>query len=45
MREYKHQHKWKSLKQAIAVGLSEARENGVKIPNRKNKKNLGKISN
>lgn len=33
--EQKHQGKWKSRKQAIAVGLSEAREKGFKAPPRK----------
>ena len=31
----KHQHKWKSRKQAIAVGLSEARKEGGKVPPKK----------
>lgn len=35
MHKYKHEHKWKNPKQAIAVGLSEAREQGVKVPPKK----------
>jgi hypothetical protein len=34
MHDYKHKHKWKSRDQAIAVGLSEAREHGGKVPNK-----------
>jgi hypothetical protein len=33
--KHKHQRKWKSRKQAIAVGLSEAREKGYKVPKKK----------
>lgn len=29
---YKKEHRWKSRKQAIAVGLFEAREKGFKVP-------------
>jgi hypothetical protein len=32
MREHKHKGKYQSKKQAIAVGLSEAREHGVRVP-------------
>jgi hypothetical protein len=32
MSEHKHKGKYQSKKQAIAVGLSEAREHGVKVP-------------
>lgn len=32
LHEHKHEGKWKSRKQAIAVGLSEAREEGDKVP-------------
>jgi len=32
MHEYKHEHKFKNRKQAIAVGLSKAREKGSKAP-------------
>jgi hypothetical protein len=35
MHEYKHSHKWKNAKQAVAVGLSEAREHGAKVPEEK----------
>lgn len=35
LHEHKHQGKWKSRKQAIAVGLSEARREGGKAPSRK----------
>jgi hypothetical protein len=31
MQEYK-KGKWKNPQQAIAVGLSEAREHGIKVP-------------
>jgi hypothetical protein len=31
MHEYKHGHKFKSRKQAIAVGLSKARQAGGKV--------------
>ena len=30
--EYKHDHKFKSREQAIAVGLSKAREKGERVP-------------
>lgn len=33
--EHKHQGKWKSRKQAIAVGISEARRKGYKAPPKK----------
>ena len=36
LHEHKHEGKWKSRKQAIAVGLSEAREKGYKVPPEKN---------
>lgn len=32
MHEYKHEGKFKSRKQAIAVGLNEAREKGEHVP-------------
>lgn len=35
LHEHKHHGKWKSRKQAIAVGLSEAREAGGKVPSKK----------
>lgn len=42
MREYKHGtlksgsgHKVKSRKQAIAIGISEARQKGYKVPSKK----------
>lgn len=35
LHEHKTQGKWKSRKQAIAVGLSEAREKGYQVPARK----------
>lgn len=33
--EYKHEGKWQSQKQAVAVGLSEARREGGKAPKKK----------
>lgn len=39
LHEHKHKGKWKSRKQAIAVGLSEAREKGFKVPKKKQKVN------
>lgn len=38
LHEHKHEGKWKSRKQAIAVGLSEAREKGGKVPPNPHKK-------
>jgi hypothetical protein len=35
LHEYKHDGKYKSRKQAIAVGLSKAREEGGKVPKQK----------
>jgi len=35
MHEYKHQHKFKSREQAIAVGLSKARKKGEHVPEKK----------
>lgn len=35
LHEHKKEGKWKSRKQAIAVGLSEAREKGAKVPSKK----------
>lgn len=35
LEEHKYHGKWKNRKQAIAVGLSEAREKGYKVPSRK----------
>lgn len=32
---HKHKGKWESRKQAIAVGLSKAREEGAKVPPKK----------
>ena len=32
MHEYKHHGKFKSRKQAIAVGLSKARQKGERVP-------------
>jgi hypothetical protein len=37
LHKHKAKGKWKNRKQAIAVGLSEAREKGYKVPS-KNKK-------
>lgn len=34
MHKYKHEHKWKNPDQAVAVGLREAREHGVKVPHK-----------
>lgn len=41
LHKHKHEGKWKSRKQAIAVGLSEAREEGAKVPARKGGKKNG----
>ncbi len=35
MHEYKHEGKFKSRKQAVAVGLSKARRAGGKVPSEK----------
>ena len=35
MSEYKHEGKFKSRKQAIAVGLNKAREKGERVPSDK----------
>lgn len=35
MHEYKHEHKFKNAKQAIAVGLSKARKKGERVPRKK----------
>lgn len=35
MHEHKHSGKFKSAKQAIAVGLSKARRKGAKVPKKK----------
>ena len=35
LHEHKHQGKFKSRKQAIAVGLSKARRSGAKVPKKK----------
>lgn len=35
LHEHKHHGKFKSRKQAIAVGLSQAREAGGKVPSKK----------
>jgi hypothetical protein len=37
MHEYKHHRKFKSREQAIAVGLSKARQKGEKVPKKKSK--------
>lgn len=34
--DFKHHHKFKSRKQAIAVGLQEARKHGAKVPDKEN---------
>jgi hypothetical protein len=39
MHEYKHEGKFKSRQQAIAVGLSEARREGGKVPPEPKKSN------
>lgn len=36
LHEHKHEGKWQSRKQAIAVGISEAREKGSKFLQEKN---------
>lgn len=35
LHEHKHQGKYQSRRQAIAVGLSMAREEGAKVPRKK----------
>ena len=35
MHEHKHEGKFKNKKQAVAVGLSEARKEGGKVPKKK----------
>lgn len=35
LREHQNKGKWKNKKQAIAVGLSKAREKGYKVPQKK----------
>jgi hypothetical protein len=35
MHEFKHQHKFKSREQAVAVGLSKARQKGERVPKKK----------
>jgi hypothetical protein len=35
MQEHKHEGKFKNGKQAIAVGLSKARREGAKVPEKK----------
>lgn len=35
MHEHKHSGKFKNAKQAIAVGLSKARQKGAKVPKKK----------
>lgn len=35
MHEYKHHKRWQNSQQAVAVGLSEAKEHGVKVPKKK----------
>jgi len=35
MHEYKHEHKFKNAKQAIAVGLNKAHGKGERVPPRK----------
>jgi len=34
MHEYKHEHKFKNEKQAVAIGLSKTREKGERVPKR-----------
>lgn len=36
LHEFKHERRWKSRKRAIAVGLSKAREKGLKAPPKQN---------
>jgi hypothetical protein len=33
--EHKHEGKYKNKKQAVAVGLSQARKSGAKVPSKK----------
>lgn len=40
--EYKHKGRFKSRQQAIAVGLSEARREGGKVPKRLGREESGK---
>jgi hypothetical protein len=35
MHEHKHEGKFKNEKQAVAVGLSKARREGAKVPDKK----------
>lgn len=35
MHEYKHDDKYENRKQAVAVGLSKARKEGGKVPDKK----------
>lgn len=35
LHEYKHEGKFKTRQQAVAVGLSKARREGAKVPSRK----------
>lgn len=35
MHEHKHEGKFKSAKQAVAVGLNKARKSGAKVPSEK----------
>lgn len=35
MHEHKHEGKYKNRKQAVAVGLSKARQKGGKVPEKK----------
>jgi len=36
MHEYKHEGKFKNRRQAVAVGLSKARQKGEKVPTKDN---------
>lgn len=37
MHEHKHEGKFKNREQAVAVGLSEAREHGIKVPKKRSR--------
>lgn len=39
LHEHKHEGKFKSRKQAIAVGLEQARKEGGKVPKKKQRSN------
>jgi hypothetical protein len=40
LHEQKHEHRFKNRKQAIAVGLSEARREGGKVPSQRGASSL-----